>query len=266
MIARHLAIAKQTVVLALLGSTLSAPALEVLVKTLPAEIAGKTTSLNPDFLILATHEEVDVQEKPLIIYLHGGGGKGTNLAEQKPIPRIAHSLAKYSREPVWIVVPQVLPGPNEDGKIWLPKDLNVLLDHVLVEVPCDPDRVYLTGFSMGGYGSWVWGAASPERFAAVVPVAGGLGIGGPKDITPDLEQWAATLATVPVWAFHGGEDLVVPTDRSELIISLIQSHEGHEARLTVFPAVRHGSDRPAYDNPELVRWLLEQRRKDSSEE
>ena len=69
---------------------------------------------------------------------------------------------------------------------------------------------------MGGYGSWAWGGKSPERFAAIAPVVGGIGPGGPKDVTPNLDQWAANLATVPVYAFAGATDRVVlQSDRRE---------------------------------------------------
>lgn len=246
---------------ALLSLSLPASALELRVETLPSDLAAKTTSLNPDFLVLATQEKKEAERKPLVIYLHGGGGKGTDLATKKPIPRFAHTLERLTDEPVWVVVPQCLPGANEDKRIWQPEDLNVLLDHLQVLLRFDSRRVYLTGYSMGGYGSWAWGASNPEHFAAIVPVAGGLGEGGPKDITPDLDQWAKALSVVPLWAWHGADDAVVPADRSERMVGLIRDHGGTEVRLTVLPDVRHDSQRTAFGDPELVEWLLARSRK-----
>lgn len=110
-----------------------------------------------------------------------------------------------------------------------------------------------------GYGTWLWAAHSPESFAAVAPAVGGLGKGGPKDITPDLERWAANLATVPVWAFHGANDEVVPPDRSERMIKLIQDNGGKRARLTIYPDEGHGASRRVYTSREFYEWMFAQR-------
>lgn len=252
------AMLRRATTFALLSLALPVSALEVRVETLPSDLAAKTTSLNPDFLVLSTQQKKNSEGKPLVIYLHGAGGRGMDIAKKKPIPRFAHSLERLADEPAWVVAPQCLPGANEDKRIWQPNDLNILLDHLRGLLRFDPRRVYLTGYSMGGYGSWAWGASNPEHFAAIVPVAGGLGEGGPKDITPDLDRWAKALSTVPVWAWHGADDAVVPADRSERMIGLVRERGGSEAKLTILPGVRHDSHRTAFDDPEVVRWLLAQ--------
>ena len=95
-------------------------------------------------------------------------------------------------------------------------------------------RVYLTGNSMGGYGSWAWGGHSPKRLAAIAPVVGGIGPGGPKDVTPNLKNWAKNLAKVPVYAFAGGKDRVVPAERSERMVAEIRKAEGSRQKLKYF--------------------------------
>ena len=80
--------------------------------------------------------------------------------------------------------------------------------------PIDPNRVYLMGFSMGGYGTWVWAANHPEQFAAISPNAGGLSDKGPKEISNDIDEWAQNLAAVPTWAIHGKLDKIVTYERS----------------------------------------------------
>jgi predicted peptidase len=112
----------------------------------------------------------------------------------------------------------------------------------------DPDRVYLTGLSMGGYGTWSLAAAHPERFAAIVPICGG---GNPAD--------AAKLASLPVWVFHGAKDPTVPLERSKEMVEAIKSAGGNP-RFTIYPEAGHDSWTETYNNPELYQWLLEQKK------
>ena len=89
---------------------------------------------------------------------------------------------------------------------WIVEDLNLFLQDLKANFPLDSHRIYLTGNSMGGYGTWAWAAHNPEHFAAITPVVGGIGPRGPKDVTPDLAKWGAKLTTVPVYAFAGAKD------------------------------------------------------------
>ena len=127
-------------------------------------------------------------------------------------------------------------------------------------LPIDESRIYLTGNSMGGYGTWLWASHHPQDFAAVAPVVGGLGSGGPKDISPDVKTWAKNLASVPVWAFAGEKDTVVPADRATRMVQAIQSSGGQNAKATVVPNEGHGAGRLVYDSKEFYDWMFSQKR------
>ena len=102
---------------------------------------------------------------------------------------------------------------------------------------------------MGGFGTWEMAADYPDRLAAIVPICGG---GEPF--------WAGVIREIPVWAFHGAMDDVIPLNRSELMVDAIR-RAGGKPKLTVYPEAGHDSWTLAYDNPELYTWLLEQSRK-----
>ena len=127
--------------------------------------------------------------------------------------------------------------------------LNGLLDDVMAKYKVDKDRVYVTGLSMGGYGTWALAAAHPKRFAAIVPICGG---GNPAD--------AAKLKDLPIWVFHGAKDRAVPLARSEMMVKAIKKAGGNP-KFTVYPEAGHDSWTESYDNPELYTWLLKQKRK-----
>ena len=122
--------------------------------------------------------------------------------------------------------------------------LKALLDSIIAEYPVNPAQVYLTGLSMGGYGSWTLGAAYPEMFAAVAPVCGG-----------GVRSQASALKNVPVWAFHGAEDDVVRPYRSQEMVTALQQ-VGGDVRLTIYPDLKHDSWTSTYNNPELYEWFL----------
>ena len=108
----------------------------------------------------------------------------------------------------------------------------------------DNERVYLKGISMGGYGSWTLATSYPKRFAAIVPICGG----GKR-----ISGWR--LKDVPVWAFHGAKDNVVPLRESEEMVESVK-RSGGDAKLTVYPDANHDSWTKTYDNPEVYEWLL----------
>jgi predicted peptidase len=116
---------------------------------------------------------------------------------------------------------------------------------VVEQQPDFPNRVYLTGLSMGGYGTWHLAAAQPERFAAIAPICGG---GNPAQ--------ANKLKNLPVWAFHGTKDHVVPLSESEIMVFALKAHNGN-IKFTVYPEVEHDSWTQTYNNPELYEWFLQ---------
>ena len=218
---------------------------------------ASTLSTNPEYLVF-TPRSTKQKKVPLLIYLHGAGGGRpplTRLGMQ--VNALRRGIEKYGKGPCFVVVPQCLQKTKSGKKsTWEPADLNLLLDDLLEKLPIDPRRVYLTGNSMGGYGCWAWGGHNPERFAAIAPVVGGVGPGGPKDISPDLKKWANNLAKVPVYAFAGGKDRVVPADRSEQMITKIRKAGGEKARIKIYPEGGHNVRQQVYDSQEFYDWMF----------
>jgi len=185
---------------------------------------------------------------PLILFLHGAGERGANIwlvAKHGP-PKIAPQNPNF---PFIVVSPQC-----PTGKIWSNDLLLALLADVEANYAVDPRRIYLTGLSMGGFGTWSLGLSYPEKFAAIAPVCGGGDL-----ITPLLAD-RTRLATLPVWAFHGAKDPVVPLDESERMIALMKKYGAHDVTLTVYPEAQHDCWTETYANPELFEWFLEHSR------
>lgn len=183
------------------------------------------------------------QNWPLLVFLHGAGERGDNLELVKkhgPPKRI-----EQGKDYPFIVVSPQCPA----GQWWTEKTdtLMALLDEIESKYAVDADRIYVTGLSMGGFGTWTLACRHPERFAAIAPICGG-------------GEWylADRLRNVPVWAFHGAKDSVVPLDLSEKMVQSVQ-RTGGTAKLTVYPEANHDSWTATYDNPELYEWLLSHR-------
>jgi len=181
---------------------------------------------------------------PLMMFLHGAGERGGNLNKVKVHgpPKIVEAGKDL---PFIIVSPQC---PKDDW--WTERDdeLIHLLDDIQKRYDVDAERVYLTGLSMGGYGTWTLASTYPERFAAIVPICGG-----------GKRFFGWRLKDVPVWAFHGGKDSVVPLSESEEMIQAVKRGGGN-AKLTIYPEANHDSWTKTYDNPELYKWLLKHRK------
>src|SRR5438270_4865205 len=186
---------------------------------------------------------------PLILFLHGGGERGDdlNLVRVYGIPKVVDRDEAF---PAIAVSPQCPAGSAWHEHV---DALDALLDRIAEEHAVDADRVYLTGMSMGGYGTWLLAALYPERFAALVPICGGglwyLG----------FPQKACVLKHVPIWVFHGGEDDVLPLSDSQRIVDALRGCDAN-VRFTIYPGVGHDSWTQTYDNPELYAWLFAQRR------
>lgn len=210
---------------------------------------------------------------PLILFLHGSGERGTNLAQvsvhgppklvkkSPPVPKHEADEARASREAATkleaekfiIVSPQC---PSDQA--WDPEVVLGLLDSVLAKHKVDASRVYLTGLSMGGYGSWALLAKAPERFAAVAPICGG---GNTIDFLLPGRGKAAALKATPVWAFHGAKDPVVLLAESERLVALLKKLGVKDVQLTVYPEAQHDSWTATYNNPKLYEWFLSHERK-----
>ncbi|TWU12534.1 Prolyl oligopeptidase family protein [Symmachiella macrocystis] len=179
---------------------------------------------------------------PLMLFLHGAGERGDDLelVKMHGPPKL---IAAGQQFPFIVVSPQC---PKE--KEWEPIELLALLDDVSRQYNVDPDRIYVTGLSMGGFGSWRLAAYAPDRLAAIAPICGG----GEK-------HWAKRYPHLPVWAFHGGKDPGVPVERTlSMVDALIE--KGGNPQLTIYPEAGHNSWAATYANPEFYKWLLRQKR------
>ena len=134
------------------------------------------------------------------------------------------------------------------GEFWCSyiESLNLFLDHILATLPVDPKRVYLTGLSNGGTGTYLWGQTSPQRFAALLPVCGA-----------GIVWQTYKLASTPLWAFHGDQDTAISFEESVRMVEGINARGG-SAKLTVYPGVGHNCWVHVYDDPEVMAWMLEQ--------
>jgi predicted peptidase len=131
---------------------------------------------------------------------------------------------------------------------WNADNLNARLDNAVAKYNGDVNRVYLTGLSMGGSGTWELGTAEPERFAAIAPICGG-----------GNHSRANRLNGVPVWAFCGAKDEVVPIARTAAMIKAMREI-GKEPKITIYPEAKHDSWTATYNNPERYKWFLEHKR------
>jgi len=180
---------------------------------------------------------------PLVLFLHGAGERGEDLelVKKHGPPKL---VARGREFPFVLVSPQC---PRDQW--WEPVSLTALLDDLCDHLKIDEDRIYVTGLSMGGFGTWSLAAHTPRRFAAIVPICGG---GDPF--------WAKRIAHLSVWVFHGAKDRVVPLERSQQMVDALKRQEGN-VKFTIYPEAGHDSWTETYTNPALYEWLLEQRRK-----
>ncbi len=205
------------------------------------------------FLYLPPQYDQDPNRKwPLMLFLHGAGERGSdlNLVARHGPPKLVRQGRSF---PFLIVAPQC-----PAGRIWDNNTLLALLDHIMNTYRVDPKRVYLTGLSMGGFGTWSLGIAHPERFAALVPICGG---GNPTSIFLAGGTWADELRRLPVWAFHGAKDPIVPVQQSKQMVQALRRIGNSHVRLTIYPEARHDAWTQTYNNPKLYEWLLQQHRK-----
>jgi len=193
------------------------------------------------------------QEWPLIIYLHGANEKGNNpeSLKKQPLPEMLEERVDF---PFIVASPQLHPDFNDWSDVI--DSLNILLDEIQDTISVDSQRVYLTGISMGGAGTWQFALRNPQHFAALVPIAGYY-----------LDEWwtvpsnLCALRAIPVWEFHGGQDGNVPLHGAEILVDAFKACGGN-IQFTVYPDADHEETwRQAYADLELYNWLLLQTRK-----
>lgn len=182
-------------------------------------------------------------KKPLMIYLHGAGERGDDLLKVNVHGPIKEMLAGKIRSDFVVLAPQC-----GEGKTWW--DYAESLYEWLVEYIKNPfvdeKRVYLTGNSMGGYGTWALAMAHPELFAAVVPICGG-----------GLSWNAGTLKDVNVWAFHCVGDRTVPCSETIDMVEKVKEYSNKDVKITIYPICSHDAWTETYQNQKVYDWLLE---------
>ncbi|MGK0187088.1 MAG: lysophospholipase L1-like esterase/poly(3-hydroxybutyrate) depolymerase [Verrucomicrobiales bacterium] len=217
------------------------------------------------YLLMKPDSIEEGKQYPLVLFLHGAGERGDdNRIQTAHFPNLFEDEAFRKRFPCYLIAPQCrkdrrwtqtswedTSSPSSKGPATAQMDVAIeALLTTLKEHPIDRSRLYLTGLSMGGYGSWDLAARKPNWFAAVAPVCGG----GDTDL-------AHRIATTPVWAYHGDADNVVPVRRSRDMIAAIRK-SGGLPRYTEVPGRGHDSWVPAYkdNNHQLLSWMFQQRR------
>nr|WP_242111236.1 PHB depolymerase family esterase [Luteimonas aquatica] len=206
-------------------------------------------------------------QPPVILFLHGSGERGDDGLRQTQSGLGPYVRAHADAFPAIVVFPQV---PEDEE--WYGGSAAVALaalDAASVEFGGDRDRTYLTGLSMGGYGTWELALRAPGRFAALVPICGGitrvhdaraLFVTQVADDPDPFATVAGRLRQIPVWIFHGGADDVVPPEDDRKLIAAFRAARARDARHTELPGVGHNAWDPAYATPALWDWLFAQRR------
>lgn len=207
--------------------------------------ADGTTS---EYVVFVPHAYDGTKEFPVILFLHGAGETkgGTKMpVEQGLGPHVKRNEKTF---PAFVVIPQsekrTWKADSDDGKRAI-----AMLDATQKEYKTDGTRQYLTGLSMGGYGTWSVAAAYPERWACMVPVCGG---GDPKD--------ADKIKGIPCWCWHGDKDTAVKVEKSREMIEALKK-AGADPKYTELEHVGHNSWDAAYATPELIEWMMKQQKK-----
>jgi predicted peptidase len=228
------------------------------------EFAG-TAGLRMPYRLLVPGELASAY--PLVLFFHGSGERGKDNKKQ-----LVHGVERFarpdsrSRYPCLVLAPQCPTDLDKQPIMWagerermhslkLTPEVAIplrtaleLLNTIEDNYPIDPDRIYITGISMGGFAAWEALIRHPQRFAAAIPVCGG----------GDVSH-ADRIKNVPVWAFHGADDPVVPVEYSRSMIKMIKNAGGRPL-YTEYPGVGHNSWDRAYAEPELLSWLFSQKR------
>ncbi len=207
------------------------------------------------------------QKWPIILFLHGAGERGNDGMQQTDIGIGSEIRSDRGRIPAIVVMPQC---PKNLWWSQPPMDdlAMATLEAASKEFHGDPDRTYVTGLSMGGYGTWHLAEKYPHKFAALVVICGGI---RPPAATlkahPELAKWfpvddpksysdaAAKVGRIPVWIFHGADDDIVPVTESRRMYAAMKE-VGAEVRYTEFPGIKHVSWDKAYDDEKLFAWLF----------
>jgi predicted peptidase len=220
-------------------------------------VAGSFKASNGDILpyrLFVPNATARTKPLPLILYLHGGGGAGRDNQKQISGGNTAgtHTWTTTDaqrKHPAFVLAPQLADSGHTSGWSDVAETVLQVITAVSRDFAIDADRVYVTGQSLGGYGTWNFITRHPDVFAAAVPLCGG---GDPSRVS--------VARALPIWAFHGGRDPVVPVTESREMIAALR-RAGSSVKYTEYEDVAHNVWTRAYAEPDLADWLFTQRRR-----
>lgn len=192
-------------------------------------------------IYLPKNYETSEEQFPLLLFLHGAGERGNDieLVKRHGPPKLVEEGKEF---PFIIVSPQCPEGTRWNYQTLA---LTALLDEIESKYRVDKNRIYVTGLSMGGQGTWTLALTQPNRFAAIAPICGW------------SDSWeVCKISHIPIWVFHGAKDNVVPVSESQEMVKALQDCGAKEVKLTIYPEANHDSWTETYNNPELYNWLL----------
>ena len=225
------------------------------------------------YRIYVPKDRVDGQKLPVMLYLHGSNRRGND--NQSQLADLYENITGFPQNWQFIVViPQCRDdlfwaGPMVDQAI-------AALDQTVKEFGGDENRLYIAGYSMGGFGTWQTALTFPDKFTAIIPVAGGVEpIGEPSEhekallskqvaaaaSAPDVyAAYADVLKDKAIWIVHGEKDESIPVDQARKMFAALKSVGNTKVVYNELPGVGHGSVVPAFSDPKLFDWLKEQHR------
>jgi|SRR5687767_8296470 len=220
------------------------------------------------YVVYVPREWTPDRSWPVVLFLHGAGERGSDGRRQMQIGAAAAIRSSPERVPALVVLPQ---APAEERWIGPPADAAMqALEEVVREFRGDRDRIYLTGLSLGGFGTWHLALANSGVFAALVPVCGGI---VPNGSAPSVRQSPLTAAapdpyaftaerlrSLPIWMFHGSEDTVIRASESRKMHEALRA-AGADVQYTELEGVGHNAWDRAYGNAEMWKWLFSQQRR-----
>lgn len=206
---------------------------------------GANWKLNGEYLLhLPDDYSADAEPYPVLFFLHGAGARGSDLTKVSNLPPMLQSENGNRNFSFIVAAPQCLPGTSwhadEDQT-----ELMTFFEEVVASYNIDRDRIYLTGQSMGGTGTWVLLDNFPDYFAAAVPICGG-----------NDPETAPGLTDIPIWAFHGRLDSVIVPSYSIDMINAIVAAGGSRARLTIYEDIAHSVWWTVFKRPDIYDWML----------
>lgn len=210
------------------------------------KISGQQTNQSFDsvnyLLYLPEGYSLKDKEWPLLLFLHGSGERGADLelVKRHGPPKL---IEEGKRFPFIVVSPQC-----PAGKRWSVDTLMNFTNYLLSAYPVDKNRVYLTGLSMGGQGTWSFATAHPDIFAALLPICGRTEPGK-----------AEALKEMPIWVFHGAKDDIISIKYSEDMVNALKKYDA-PVKFTIYPEAGHDSWTETYSNQKVYKWLVKQHR------